>query len=62
MVQTKEARKGDEINLVVLPFSSPMDEVKVSGSAKVIGGIELANLLIVPWLAKFQQLIVDTKY
>ena len=51
-VQAKKARKGNEINLVVLAFSGPMNEMSLYPGVQVIGGVELTDNLIVPQLAE----------
>ena len=48
-------RKGNEINLVVLAFGGPMNEMGLRPSVQVIGGIELIDNLVVPRLAKLHQ-------
>ena len=55
--QTKKARESDEIHLVVLALSGPMDDVNGTGGGGlvVIGGIKLTNDFIVPMLLKLQQ-------
>ena len=55
MVQAKKARKGNEINLVVLAFSGPMNEMSLHPGVQVIGGVELTDNLIVPRLAELHQ-------
>ena len=47
MVQAKKVRKGNEINLVVLAFSGPMNEMILRPGVQVIGGVELTDNLIV---------------
>ena len=54
-VQAKKAREGNEINLVVLAFSGPMNEMSLHPGVQVIGGIELTDNLIVPRLAELHQ-------
>ena len=56
-VQTKKASKSRKINLVVLPFSGPMNDMSIFTSVQMIGGIELTNNLVVPLLAKLHQLL-----
>ena len=55
--KTKKARESDEIHLVVLALSGPMDDVNGTrrGDLMVIGGIKLTNDFIVPMLSKLQQ-------
>ena len=55
MVQTKKARKSNEINLVVLAFGGPMNEMILRLGVQVIGDVELTDNLIVPWLAELHQ-------
>ena len=55
MVKAKKARKGNEINLVVLAFGGPMNDMCILLSVQVIGGIELIDNLIVPWLVELHQ-------
>ena len=55
MVQAKKAREGNEINLVVLAFSGPMNEMSLRLGVQVIGGVELTDNLIVPQLAELHQ-------
>ena len=55
MVQDKKAREGNEINLVVLAFSGPMNEMSLRPGVQVIGGVELTDNLIVPWLVELYQ-------
>ena len=55
VVQAKKAREGNEINLVVLAFSGPMNEMSLRPGVQVIGGVELTDNLIVPWLAELHQ-------
>ena len=55
MVQAKKVREGNEINLVVLAFSGPMNEMSLRPGVQVIGGVELTDNLIVPWLAELHQ-------
>ena len=54
-IQAKKAREGNEINLVVLAFSGPMNEMSLRPGVQVIGGVELTDNLIVPWLAELHQ-------
>jgi hypothetical protein len=56
MIQTKKASKGRKVNLVVLPFSGPMNDMSIFMNVQVVGGIELTNNLVVPQLAKLHQL------
>jgi hypothetical protein len=51
----KKTRKGDAMNLVMLALSGPMDAMV--GYVKVIGGVELTNNLIVPWLVELHQVL-----
>ena len=57
VAQTKKAREGNEIHLVVLAFCGPMDNV--NGTARVffmvIGSIKLTGDLIVLMLPKRHQ-------
>ena len=55
VVQAKKAREGNEINLVVLAFSGPMNEMSLRPGVQVIGGVELTDNLIVPWLTELHQ-------
>jgi len=55
MVQAKKARKGNEINLVVLAFGGLMNDMCIRPSVQMIGGIELTDHLVVPWLAELHQ-------
>ena len=52
VVQAKKAREGNEINLVVLAFSGPMNEMSLRPGVQVIGGVELTDNLIAPRLAE----------
>ena len=40
VVQAKKVREGNEINLVVLAFSSQMNEISLRLGVQVIGGVE----------------------
>ena len=55
VAQAKKAREGNEINLVVLAFSGPMNEMGLRLGVQVIGGIELIDNLIVPRLVELHQ-------
>ena len=55
MVEGKKARKGNEINLVVLAFGGPMNDMCIRPSVQVIRGIELIDNLVVPWLMELHQ-------
>ena len=54
-VQAKKVRNGNEMNLVVLAFGGPMNDMCISLSVQVIGCIELTYNLIVPWLTELHQ-------
>ena len=48
MIHAKKAREGNEINLVMLAFSSQMNEISLRLGVQVIGGVELTDNLIAP--------------
>ena len=54
VTQTKKARESDEVHIIMLAFSSPMNNVNSTYrvSLMMIGSIKLTNKLIVPMLPK----------
>ena len=54
VTQTKKVRESDEVHLIMLAFSGPMNKVNSTGriSLMMIGSIKLTNKLIVPMLPK----------
>ena len=54
VTQTKKARESDEVHLIMLAFSGPMNKVNSTGrvSLMMIGSIKLTNELVVPMLPK----------
>ena len=57
VTQTKKVRESDEVYLIMLAFSGPMNKVNITGrvSLMMIGSIKLTDELIIPMLPKLQQ-------